>query len=149
MSAEALAVLPVPSRCTFDVTISSPGGATITIGGGLDEPSSLLLEDIVGWLCRDRHLQIAVDATSLGAVHCSALAALTRAAAAAHESGGTLSVTGSTAMARRLIELAELVPGSHVRRQADEPSPDGLIPTPRRPLAAVPDNRGWQSAHLG
>jgi len=133
MSAMTVTALPVPSRCTFDVAITSPGEATVTVGGGLDEPSSLLLEDIVGWLCRDQHPKIALDATRLGAVHCSALAALTRAASTAHEAGGTLSVAGTTAMARRLMELAALVPGSEIRRSEEQPS-DNVIPMPRRPL---------------
>jgi anti-anti-sigma factor len=106
---EMVAALPVPDQCPFDVAISDrPDGATVTVTGGLDRPASLLLEDVVDLLCRDHRTHITVDVTGLSAVHCSALAAVTRATATASTAGGALVLTGSTAMARRVIELSRL-----------------------------------------
>jgi anti-anti-sigma regulatory factor len=133
MSAETVMALRVPGHCPFDVTITNRSdGATVAVAGGLDGPSSLVLEDVVGWLCRDRRPHITIDGTGLSAVHCTAIAALSRATAAAHAAGGSVTLTGSTALARRLIELAQLNPTPRAARQSD-----AVIPRPRQPEPAL------------
>jgi anti-anti-sigma factor len=106
---EMVAALPVPDQCPFDIAISDrPDGAMVTVTGSLDSPASLLLEDVVDMLCQDHRTNITVDFTGLSAVHCSALAAITRAETMASTAGGALVLAGSTAMARRVIQLSRL-----------------------------------------
>lgn len=105
-AAHTVVRLPAPAGEAFDVAIANEGGSsTVAVSGGLDGPSSLLLEDIFGWLCRDGRSQITVDVTGLTAVHSTAVPALSRAAEAAREAGGKLTLIGSSALARRLIGL--------------------------------------------